>query len=50
MWSTQSCQKNGGSIASALDAVSKGAEIIRVHDVMETAQALQVAKELATNP
>jgi len=40
----------GGSIASALDAVSKGAEIIRVHDVLETIQALQVAKELATNP
>ena len=43
-------KRMGGSIASALDAVSKGAEIIRVHDVMETAQALQVAKELATNP
>ena len=43
-------KRMGGSIASALDAVSKGAEIIRVHDVMETVQALQVAKELATNP
>ena len=43
-------KRMGGSIASALDAVSKGAEIIRVHDVLETVQALQVAKELATNP
>ena len=43
-------KRMGGSIASAIDAVSKGAEIIRVHDVLETVQALQVAKELATNP
>ena len=39
----------GGSIASALDAVSKGVEIIRVHDVFETVQAIQVARELATD-
>ena len=39
----------GGSIASAIDAANKGVEIIRVHDVHETFQALQVAKELATN-
>ena len=39
----------GGSIASAIDAVAKGVEIIRVHDVSETAQAIQVAKELATD-
>jgi len=39
----------GGSIASAIDAATKGVEIIRVHDVHETFQALQVAKELATN-
>ena len=40
----------GGSIASAIDAVAKGVEIIRVHDVSETVQAIKVAKELATNP
>ena len=45
-----SAKRMGGSIASAIAAVSKGAEIIRVHDVLETVQALQVAKELATNP
>ena len=39
----------GGSIASSLDAVSKGVEIIRVHDVFETVQALLVAGELATD-
>jgi dihydropteroate synthase len=39
----------GGSIASAIDAVSKGVEIIRVHDVLETMQAIQVTKELATD-
>ena len=37
----------GGSIASALCSLSHGTEIIRVHDVKETAQALHVAKELA---
>jgi dihydropteroate synthase len=42
-------QRLGGSIASALDAVAKGVEIIRVHDVKETVQAIEVAKELATN-
>ena len=40
----------GGSIASALCSLSHGTEIIRVHDVKETAQALQVAKELALSP
>ncbi|MAH27013.1 MAG: dihydropteroate synthase, partial [Opitutae bacterium] len=39
----------GGSIASAIDAVAKGVEIIRVHDVSETVQAIKVAKELATD-
>ena len=39
----------GGSIASAINATSKGVEIIRVHDVPETVQAIKVAKELATN-
>ena len=40
-------ERIGGSIASAIHAVRKGAEIIRVHDVKETVQAIQVAKELA---
>lgn len=38
----------GGSIASAVHAVSKGVEIIRAHDVYETVQALQVAKALSS--
>jgi len=37
----------GGSIASALCALSHGTEIIRTHDVRETVQALEVANELA---
>ena len=40
----------GGSIASAVCSLTHGAEIIRVHDVRETVQALQVAKELALSP
>ena len=36
----------GGSIASAIDAVSKGVEIIRVHDVQETVQAIKVSRIL----
>jgi dihydropteroate synthase len=35
-------QRLGGSIASALLAVSAGASIVRVHDVAETVQALRV--------
>ncbi|OUU36975.1 MAG: dihydropteroate synthase [Verrucomicrobia bacterium TMED56] len=38
----------GGSLASAIHAVKRGVEIVRVHDVRETVQALQVAKELAS--
>ena len=37
----------GGSLASAVSAVSKGAEIIRAHDVQETVQAIKVSKILA---
>ena len=37
----------GGSIASALASILHGVEIIRVHDVQETTQAISVAKELA---
>jgi dihydropteroate synthase len=32
----------GGSLALALKAAEQGAQIIRVHDVFETAQALKV--------
>ncbi len=37
----------GGSLCSALAGVARGAEIVRVHDVRETVQALEVAKGLA---
>ena len=37
----------GGSLASAIFAISKGVEIVRVHDVRETVQALEVSKVLA---
>lgn len=37
----------GGSLCSALGGVARGAEIVRVHDVRETVQALEVAKRLA---
>jgi len=37
----------GWSIAFALAAIPQGVEIIRVHDVQETIQAISVAKELA---
>ena len=36
-----------GSLCSALAGVARGAEIVRVHDVGETVQALEVAKGLA---
>lgn len=40
---SQPDQRIGGSIASHLIAVAKGAAIVRVHDVNETVQALRVA-------
>ena len=36
-------QRLGGSIASHLEAVKNGAAIVRVHDVVETVQALHLA-------
>jgi dihydropteroate synthase len=36
----------GGSIALALKAVEQGAQIVRVHDVFETVQALKVWRGL----
>jgi dihydropteroate synthase len=40
---SQPGERIGGSIASHLFAVKKGATIVRVHDVKETVQALRVA-------
>ena len=39
-------QRLGGSLALALKAAEQGAQIIRVHDVFETAQALRVWRGL----
>jgi dihydropteroate synthase len=39
-------QRLGGSIALALKAVEQGAQIVRVHDVAETVQALRVWRGL----
>jgi dihydropteroate synthase len=37
----------GGSLAAALDGWARGAQIVRVHDVAETAQAVRVATAIA---
>ena len=39
-------QRLGGSLAAAVHAVTRGAEIIRAHDVRETVQAIQVGQAL----
>jgi dihydropteroate synthase len=39
-------ERLGGSIAFALKAVEQGAQIVRVHDVLETVQALRVWRGL----
>jgi dihydropteroate synthase len=39
-------QRLGGSIAFALKAVEQGAQIVRVHDVPETVQALRIWRGL----
>lgn len=39
-------QRLGGSIATALHAARNGADVVRVHDVARTAQALRVARAL----
>jgi dihydropteroate synthase len=36
----------GGSLAAALDGLAQGAQIFRVHDVFETAQALRVVQAI----
>jgi dihydropteroate synthase len=40
-------ERLGGSLAAALIAVHNGAQIVRVHDVKETVQALRVASVIA---
>jgi dihydropteroate synthase len=39
-------ERLAGSIAAAVTAVSKGADIVRVHDVLETVQALTIFREI----
>jgi len=38
----------GGSIAAALAAAARGAQLLRVHDVQETRQALRIAAAIGT--
>ena len=37
-----------GSLAAALAGVDRGAQIVRVHDVAETVQALEVWRAIST--
>lgn len=39
-------QRAGGSIASSVLAAAEGADVLRVHDVAETAQAMRVAEAI----
>jgi dihydropteroate synthase len=39
-------ERIGGSLASAVLAAAEGADVLRVHDVAETAQALRVARAI----
>ena len=39
-------ERVAGSVAAALDAISKGVQIVRVHDVLETRQAFAVWQAL----
>ncbi len=41
------CKRVGGSLSAGLFAVSRGASILRVHDVAETVQALKVWRALS---
>jgi dihydropteroate synthase len=43
-------ERLGGSIAAALDLASRGADILRVHDVAEVQQALRFAAVLEDHP
>lgn len=43
-------ERLGASVAAALVAVERGATLVRVHDVVETRQALDVARLLSVKP
>ena len=43
---TEVSDRLGGSLALALESARQGADIIRVHDVRETAQAFRVQHRL----
>jgi dihydropteroate synthase len=43
-------ERLGGSLAAALAAVGRGAQLVRVHDVRETAQALTIWQAIAAHP
>ena len=45
---SDSKQRLGGSLASALFCYQKGVDIFRVHDVKETTQSLKVFKQLCS--
>ena len=45
--STDPRRRLGGSLAAALDGWRQGAQVVRVHDVAETVQALAVAQAIA---
>jgi dihydropteroate synthase len=45
--STDPRRRLGGSLAAALDGWGRGAQIVRVHDVAETVQALRVAAAIS---
>ena len=40
----------GGSLSAAVMSLSRGASVLRVHDVHETMQALEVALKIGTHP
>ena len=39
-------ERLGGTIASSVLAAAEGADVLRVHDVAETAQAMRVAEAI----
>ncbi|MFQ5498192.1 MAG: dihydropteroate synthase [Candidatus Zixiibacteriota bacterium] len=45
---TQSTRRLGGSIASAILSVSRGASIVRVHDVADTVEALKLFEAIGS--
>ena len=43
-------QRLGGSLASALWGISQGVNIVRVHDVFETRQAIKIYEAISSAP